>query len=253
MANIAPFAVPDFAPANLADPTEQEVNGWANDLTTVIVALDNIIQFFALHTPTIPGAQHVVAGADQAARLAHIQNLRVIRTQIILFQGQVLNEARNLRGRPSIKVQRLTFDGKPENARGFHAAASMYRHLRAGDFPDDETFIAWLLGCMEGPLVNPWRNALLNRRATLLAQQQLLPHTLTAWADFLHEFQGKFLDPNEIENAGRALMALKQIRSAREFAQEFNRLAELAGQTGEAFLIDQFRRSLKTGVQEKLL
>ena len=48
-------------------------------------------------------------------------------------------------------------------------------------------------------------------------------------------------------------MALKQIRSAREFAQEFDRLAELAGQTGEAFLIDQFRRSLKAGVQEKLL
>lgn len=67
------------------------------------------------------------------------------------------------------------------------------------------------------------------------------------------EFQGKFLDLNKIENAGRALMSLKQIRSAREFMQEFDRLAEMASQTGEAFLINQYRRNLKPLVQEKIL
>ena len=35
--------------------------------------------------------------------------------------------------------------------------------------------------------------------------------------------------------------------------QEFDQLAEIAGQTGQAFLIDQFRRNLKPEVQEKLL
>jgi len=96
--------------------------------------------------------------------------------------------------------------------------------------------------------VNPWRNSLLHRRITLP-----LPPMLLQWADFLQEFEGKFLDPNEIENAGRALMTLKQIRSAREFAQEFDRLAEMARLTGGVFLLDQFRRNLKPGVQEKLL
>ncbi len=76
---------------------------------------------------------------------------------------------------------------------------------------------------------------------------------LTDWDEFLTEFNGKFLDPNEIENAGRNLMNLRQVRSAREFAQEFDRLAEMAGQTGQGFLQDQFRRSLKQSVQEKLL
>jgi len=106
---------------------------------------------------------------------------------------------------------------------------------------------------MEGPQVNPWKNALLNQRATIVATGQPMPPMFTNWVDFLGEFQGKFLDPNKIENAGRALMSLKQIRSAREFSQEYDRLAELAGVSGEDFLLDQFRRNLKPIVQEKLL
>ena len=253
MAQVTPFNIPDFALAIVQDPTEAEIDNWVDDLNMVIAGLDNIITFFGMMTPTIPTANHVGAGANLQARLAHVDAMRVLRTQIILFQGQVMAKARSLRPRGNIKVQRPTFNGEPEQARGFHAAIATYRHLRPGDFPDDETFIAWVLGCMEGPKVNPWRNALMNRRATLLAQGNPLPTLFTIWADFLVEFQGKFLDPNEIENAGRALMALKQIRSAREFAQEFDRLAELAGLTGENFLIDQFRRSLKTNVQEKIL
>ncbi len=251
MANLTLFNVPDFAPALIADPTEQEINDWANTLSVVIAALDNIITFFGLQIPVIPIVQGVAAGAGLAARLAHVQNITIQRTQIILFQGQVFTAANNLVGartRPTIKVQRPTFDGKTENTRGFTAAVSTYRHLRGQDFPDDETFIAWALGCMEGPQVNPWRNSLLLRRT-----QPLLPLMLTDWDEFLVEFNGKFLDPNEIENAGRNLMNLRQVRSAREFAQEFDRLAEMAGQTGQGFLQDQFRRSLKQSVQEKLL
>ena len=106
---------------------------------------------------------------------------------------------------------------------------------------------------MEGPLVNPWRNALLYRRAEILAAGQALPPVLEDWDNFKAEFSAKFADSNEAENAGRALMALRQIRSAREFTQEFDWLAEIAGLTGQGFLLDQFRRSLKHNVQEKLL
>ena len=252
---LQPFNIPAFVAVDPQDPTRAEINQWADDLTTVIAALDNIIAFFQLTTPTLAAAGHIAVGADLGARLRHVQDLETFRMQITIFQGLVLAEARTItaRTRASIKVQQPTFNGKPEQARGFHAGLATYRHLRAGDFPDDETFIAWALACMEGPLVNPWRNSLLNQRATLVAQGQPLPPVLTNWASFLVEFQGKFLDPNETENAGRALMALKQIRSAREYAQEFDRLAELAGVSGQDFLQDQFRRNLKQGVQEKLL
>src|ERR1700750_2850981 len=106
-------------------------------------------------------------------------------------------------------------------------------------------FIAWALTCMDGPLVNPWKNALLYRRANMVVAGQALAPVLTNWPDFTAKFLGKFADSNEEENAGRALMALKQTRSAREFAQEFDQLAEVAGLTGQNFLQDQFRRSLK--------
>lgn len=129
MAGVMPFAVPDFALANLATPTEQEINDWSNELMTVIAALNNIIAFFNLATPTIPAAPWVVAGADLAARVAHIGTLRTMRTQIILFQGQVMAESRSIRARSSIKVQRPSFDGNPETARGFHVALATYRHL----------------------------------------------------------------------------------------------------------------------------
>jgi len=250
---LQPFPIAPFAVADPLDPTEQEINIWTTELNDVIAALDNIIRFFGLLTPVIPQIQPIAAGADLPTRLAQVITLTGHRTQIILFQGQVMAEARAMRQRASIKTTRPTFDGSPESARGFHAAVENYRILRAADFPNDETFIAWALGCMEGPRVNPWRNALMNQRARLQNQGHPLPALLTMWGSFLTEFNGKFLDPNEVENAGRALAALRQIRSAREFAQEFDRLAELAGVTGEDFLIDQFRRNLKTGVQEKIL
>jgi len=145
-----------------------------------------------------------------------------------------------MRQRASIKTQQPSFDGNPENARGFHAAVENYRVLQAADFPNDETFLAWALGCMEGTKVNPWRNGLMNQRARLQQAGQQLPLMLTSWPAFLMEFNGKFLNLNEVENTGRALMALCQTRSAREFTQEFDRLAELAGNTGDDFLIDQF-------------
>jgi len=250
---LQPFPIAPFTVADVQDPTEQEINIWTTELNDVIAALDNIIRFFGLMTPVIPQIQPIAAGADLPTRLAQVITLTGHRTQIILFQGQVMAEARAMRQRASIKTTRPTFDGSPESARGFHAAVENYRVLRAADFPNDETFIAWALGCMEGPRVNPWRNALMNQRARLQNQGQPLPGILTTWGNFLTEFNGKFLDPNEVENAGRALAALRQVRSAREFAQEFDRLAELAGVTGEDFLIDQFRRNLKTGVQEKIL
>ena len=250
---LQPFPIAAFTVVDPQDPTEQEINTWTRELNDVIAALDNIIQFFGLMTPVIPQVQQIAPGADLATRLAQVITLTGYRTQIILFQGQVMAESRAMRQRASIKTSWPSFDGNPENARGFHAAVENYRVLRAADFPNDETFIAWALGCMEGPKVNPWRNALMNQRARLQNQGQPLPGMLTTWGNFLTEFNGKFLDPNEVENAGRALAALKQIRSAREFAQEFDRLAELGAVTGEDFLIDQFRRNLKTGVQEKML
>jgi len=87
------FNVPTFTMANAANPTEQELNRWTGELNTVTVALDNIIQFFGLQTPIIPMAGNVAAGADQAARLAHVNTLGVYRTQVILFQGTVMAEA----------------------------------------------------------------------------------------------------------------------------------------------------------------
>jgi len=220
------FAIPDFHPADAADPQRDEINQWADQLTGVINALDNIINFFRLQTPTIPVAPQLPArGANLAARQAHVNILTTLRMQVVMFQGMVFAEASALVARPSrptIKVQRPTFDGKPENARGFLAGAATYRHLRANDFPDDETFITWALACMDGPVVNPWKNALLYQGATIHAAGGQMPNLFTNWADFLIEFNGKFLDPNETENAGRALMALRQTRSAREFAQEFD-------------------------------
>ena len=257
MANIQHFNIPAFAVANPQDPTEAEINAWADGLSAVVAALDNIITFFMLPTPAIPPPVQVAPGANLAARLAHVQVLNTYVGQITLFQGLVLAEARTITAhpppRPTIKVQRPTFDGRPEKTRGFHAVLATYRHLRAADFPDDETFIAWALLCMEGPLVNPWRNALLNRRAILLAQGHPLPLLFNDWGTFLAEFQGKFLDPNEIDNSRRALMALRQTASAREYMQEFDRFAELAGLTGQDFLQNQFRRNLKNAIQEKLL
>jgi len=67
---------------------------------------------------------------------------------------------------------------------------------------------------MDGTQVNPWRNSLLSRRATLLAQNLPLPTMMTNYRVFQMEFEGKFLDPNEIETAGRALMSLKQRNTA---------------------------------------
>jgi len=224
-------------------------------MNNVITGLDNIITFFGFTTPVILLIALVPAGALPLAILAHYQTVLAARTQVILFQGLVLAEARDATRiqRQSIKVQRLTFDGKPEHARGFLAVLSAYRHLQPGDFPNNETFITWTLACMDGPQVNPWKNALLNRRTTLTAQNLPLPAMFQNFAVFQTEFEGKYMDPNEIKNAGRALMALRQYKSAREFVQEFDRLAEIAGQTGQAFLIDQFRRNLKHEVQEKLL
>ena len=106
---------------------------------------------------------------------------------------------------------------------------------------------------MDSPQVDPWKNALLNRRTTLMAQNMPLPAMFVNFAIFQMEFEGKYMDPNKFKNARRALMALWQYKSAREFAQEFDRLAEIVGQTGQAFLINQFRRNLKPEVQEKLL
>src|SRR5258708_11591407 len=252
MAGIQPFLILAFAPALVADPTEAEINAWANELTNVVGALDNIINFLGLTTPIIPGPPHVAVGANLAARTAHVQLLNNSAVQITIFQGLVLGEARQKGAPPraSIKVQRPRFDGKPENARGFHAALATYRQLRPGDFLNDETFIAWTLACMEGAACDPWKEALLNRRAALLAAGQPLPLLLTDWAEFLVEFQGRFLNPNEIENARRTLMALKQIRSAREYAQLFDQLAQQAGVVGQDLLPNQFKRNLNDQVQE---
>jgi len=187
--------------------------------------------------------------------LVHMQTVIVGRTQIILFQGLVMVEAGIAPRiqRQSIKVQQPTSDGKPEHARGSLAALSAYRHLQLGDFPNNKTFITWALACMDGLQVSPWKNALLNRRMTLMAQNMPLPAMFVNFAVFQTEFKEKYMHPNKIENAGRVLMVLWQYKSAKEFAQEFDQLAEIVGQTGQAFLIDQYRRNLKHEVQEKLL
>jgi len=67
MANLTLFNIPDFAPALIADPTEQEINDWAADLSIVIAALDNIITFFGLQIPVIPPVAGIAAGAGLAA------------------------------------------------------------------------------------------------------------------------------------------------------------------------------------------
>src|SRR5258708_17601468 len=94
MAAIQPFIILAFAPALPAGLTLAEVNTWADDLTNVVGALDNIINFLGLHTPVIPGLPHAPAGADLAARLAHVQVLTNATVQITIFQGLVLGEAR---------------------------------------------------------------------------------------------------------------------------------------------------------------
>jgi len=259
MAHLTRFNIPTFLDSNpggdVLHPTEAQLDHWVEELNVVVIGLDNIIQFFGFTTATIPVIPMVVVGATPAQLLTHVQLVENARTQVILFQGLVLVEAGGAtRGqRHTIKVQQPTFDGGPEHARGFLAQLATYRHLRPGDFQNDETFISWTLACMEGERVNPWRNSLLNRRATLTAQNIPLPTMLTNFRDFQDEFEGKFLDPNEMENAGRALMALMQKNTAREYAQEFDRLAEEAGQTGQPFLLDQFRRNLKDKVQERIL
>jgi len=259
MATVTRFNIPEFLDANPgadpANPTEAQLDHWVDKLNITIAGLDNIIAFFNFTTPTIPNIQQVAQGANAAELLAHMQLITAARTQVILFQGLVMAEAGVLTRvrRRTIKVHQPTFDGKPEHARGFLAQLSTYQHLRAGDFPDDKTFIAWTLSCMEGTQVNPWRNSLLSRRATLLSQNLPLPAMMINYGVFQTEFEGKFLDPNEIETAGRALMSLRQKNMAREYAQEFDCLAEIAGQTGQLFLSDQFRRNLKEEVQEKIL
>jgi len=260
MAHLTRFNIPTFLDANpggdILHPTEAQLNHWVEELNVVIVGLDNIIAFFGFVTATIPVIPMVVVGATLPQLLVHVGLVENARTQLILFQGLVLVEAGAATARAqrqTIKVQQPTFDGGPEHARGFLAQLATYRHLRGGDFQNDETFIAWTLACMEGERVNPWRNSLLNRRATLTTQNIPLPTMLTDFRDFQAEFEGKFLDPNEMENAGRALMALTQKNSAREYSQEFDRLAEEAGQTGQPFLLDQFRRNLKDKIQERIL
>ena len=245
--------IPALTVADPTNPTQDELNAHTNDLNSIINTYNQLTAIFNLTTPAIPTI--AAAPVNAASRLAHVNVLTAARTSVILYQQMILNEAQGKlqTQRSTIKVQQPEFDGKPENTRGFLAALSTYRGLRAGDFPSDQTFITWSLACMKGPLVDPWKNALLYRRATMLAQGQALPQTLTDWDTFVQSFTAKFANSNEAENARRALMNLKQIRSAREFSQEFDRLAEVAGLTGQAFLIDQYRRSLKLRVQEKLL
>ncbi len=67
MVNLTLFNIPDFALALVADPTEQEINDWANNLSIAIAALDNIITFFGLQIPVIPLVTGVAAGAGLAA------------------------------------------------------------------------------------------------------------------------------------------------------------------------------------------
>jgi len=90
---IAPFNIPDFAPANDADPQEQEIDDWISELNIIVAGLDNIIAFFNFTTLTIPLHPQVAAGADLATRLAYVGQTRMFRTQVILFQGVVLGEA----------------------------------------------------------------------------------------------------------------------------------------------------------------
>src|SRR5258708_4503670 len=157
MAGVQPFLILAFAPTVVANPTTGEINAWATELTNVVGALDNIINFLGLTTPIIPGPPPVPPGADLAARLAHVQLLNNSAVKITIFQGLVLGEARQKVAPPraSIKVQWPRFDRKPENARGFHAALATYRQLRPGDFLNNETFTAWALACMEGPPCYP--------------------------------------------------------------------------------------------------
>ena len=253
MATLTPMNIPTLTVADPTNPTQVELDSHTNELNAIINTYSQLTAIFNLTTPTIPNIG--AAPANAAQWLAHVNVLAATRTSVILYQQMVLNEAQGKlqTQRSTIKVQQPEFDGKPENTRGFLAALSTYRGLRTGDFPDDQTFIAWSLACMKGPLVDPWKNALLYRRATMLAQGQALPQTLTDWDIFIQGFTAKFANSNEAENAGRALMNLKQLRLAREFSQEFDRLAEVASLTGQTFLIDQYRRSLKLRVQEKLL
>ena len=123
------LVIPVFMLHDPDDPNVQEINNWADELNDIITALDNVIRFFRLRTPVIPLAARVAAAATQAIRIAHVMTLQTLRTQIVLFQGMVYNEASDLiakSARPSIKVQRPTFDGKPENARGFLTGISTY-------------------------------------------------------------------------------------------------------------------------------
>ena len=89
---LQPFPIATFTVVDPQDPTEQEINTWTTELNDVIAALDNIIRFFGLLTPVIPQIQPVAAGADLPMRLAQVITLTGHRTQIILFQGQVMAE-----------------------------------------------------------------------------------------------------------------------------------------------------------------
>ena len=105
MAGVQPFLIPAFAPTVAADLTIGEINAWATELTNVVGALDNIINFLGLATPIIPGPPPVPPGANLAARLAHVQLLTNSAVQITIFQGLVLGEARQKVAPPRASIK----------------------------------------------------------------------------------------------------------------------------------------------------
>src|ERR1700750_777720 len=148
MAQITPFVIPDLTAVNPDDPTEQELGDWRNALINVINGLVNLVTVFNLTTPTIPPPGGLGPGAAGPIRRNYAQALTQTRNQVILNQSLILAEVRVVMNRrTAVKVQRPSFDGKTENTRGFLAGLATYRHLRGGDFANDEMFIAWALTC----------------------------------------------------------------------------------------------------------
>ena len=129
MATLTPMNIPTLMVADPTNPTQAELDSHTNELNVIINTYNQLIAIFNLSTPAIPTI--AAAPANAAQRLIHVNILAAARTNVVLYQQMVLNEAQGKiqKDRSTIKVQRPEFDGRPESTRGFLAALSTYRDL----------------------------------------------------------------------------------------------------------------------------
>ena len=128
MATLTPMNIPTLTVADPTDPTQAELNSHVDKLNIIINTYNQLTAIFNLTTASIPNIGMIPTNAPQPQRLAHANILVAARTNVILYQQMVLNEAQGKiqTQKSTIKVQQPEFDGRPESTRGFLAALSTY-------------------------------------------------------------------------------------------------------------------------------